>query len=200
MHRNCRLPIVGIVGRILKIAANMFTHLRFFEYENAYGHYTKAMQGIKQCTDRNSRTKIIAKPVLLLSIIKLMENGENNNFFTYSEIEPIYRDLYAQWLADVGQERATPLCYPFYFLRSDGFWHLVWKTSEVKTENPTAAWLERNCHGASLDPDLWVLLLDKTYRDKVAQFLIDRKISEAAPRTPSLKNALRRFAQMLMIA
>lgn len=178
----------------------MFTHLRFFEYENAYRHYTKAMQGMKQCTDRASRTKIIAKPVLLLAVRKLIEEGKTNNLFTYSEIEPAYRDLYAQWLAHVGQERVTPLCYPFYFLRSDGFWHLAWKNPEVKTENPTASWLEHNCHGASLDPELWILLVNKTYRDMVAQFLFDGKISEAAPRTPSLKSALRRFAQMLMIA
>lgn len=64
----------------------MTTYLRFFDYNKAFDYYCELIDKMNQCTNRNNHARIIAKPVLILSIIKLIENGKSVNQFTYEEI------------------------------------------------------------------------------------------------------------------
>lgn len=78
---------------------------------------------------------------------------------------------------DGRQENLTPLCYPFYHLKTDKFWHLSWKTNGCnKTEAPSASWIRRNVDHAYIDDELWLLLNNDTYADKLKEYLVNIKI------------------------
>lgn len=72
----------------------MTTYLRFFNYDEALEYYCGLIDKMLQGTNRNNHTRIIAKPALILSIIKLIENGKPVNQFTYEEIAPIYQGVF----------------------------------------------------------------------------------------------------------
>lgn len=57
----------------------MTTYLRFFDYDKAFDYYCGLIEKMNQCINRNNHARIIAKPVLILSIIKLIENGKSVN-------------------------------------------------------------------------------------------------------------------------
>ena len=62
-----------------------------------------------------------AKPVLLLSVFDAIEDGLlAGNKILYETVKPIYENNLSQVQAE-----PTPLKYPFYHLKSDGFWKLV---------------------------------------------------------------------------
>lgn len=109
-------------------------------------------------------------------IIKLIKNGKPDNQFTYEEIAPIYQGVFGKYFLRAQQENLTPLFYPYYFLKSDKFWHLAWTNAEVKTESPSRAWLDRNTQYAYIDQELWILLSHPTYRDKLKDYIIKEKV------------------------
>ena len=51
----------------------MTTYLRFFNYDEAFKFYCGLIDKMLQGTNRNNHTRIIAKPALILSIIKLID-------------------------------------------------------------------------------------------------------------------------------
>ena len=110
-----------------------------------------------------------------LSLVK-SANGKLVNQFTYEEIAPIYQGVFGKYFLRAQQENLTPLFYPYYFLKSDKFWHLAWTNAEVKTESPSRAWLDRNTQYAYIDQELWILLSHPTYRDKLKDYIIKEKV------------------------
>ena len=64
----------------------MTSYLRFFDYNKALNYYCELIEKMNQCTNRNNHERIIAKPILVLTIIKLIEDGktgfiiEENNY------------------------------------------------------------------------------------------------------------------------
>lgn len=154
----------------------MTTYLRFFNYDEAFEYYCGLIDKMLQGTNRSNHARIIAKPALILSIIKLIENGKPDNQFTYEEIAPIYQGVFGKYFLRAQQENLTPLFYPYYFLKSDKFWHLAWTNAEVKTESPSRAWLDRNTQYAYIDQELWILLSHPTYRDKLKDYIIKEKV------------------------
>lgn len=93
-----------------------------------------------------------------------------------SEIEPIYKGLFGEYFIKAHQLNLTCLQYPYYFLKSDKFWHLAWTNAELKTESPTRAWLERNTQYAFIDQELWILLSHPFYRKKFKEYIINEKV------------------------
>lgn len=51
----------------------MTTYLRFFNYDEAFEYYCGLIDKMLQGTNRNNHARIIAKPALILSIIKLIK-------------------------------------------------------------------------------------------------------------------------------
>lgn len=49
----------------------MTSYLRFFDYDKALNYYCELIEKMNQCTNRNNHERIIAKPILVLTIIKL---------------------------------------------------------------------------------------------------------------------------------
>ena len=104
----------------------------------------------------------LAKPVLLLSVFDAIENGAlTSNRIHYNAVKPFYEAL----LPKV-QEEPTPLKYPFFHMKSDGFWNLEWKSSSLKIPvSPSDKFLRENLEYAKFDQALWDLLQDQKTRD-----------------------------------
>ena len=104
----------------------------------------------------------LAKPVLLLSVFDAIENGSlTGNKIIYSTVKPIYESL----LSSI-QEESTPLRYPFFYLKSDGFWKLEWKPGAPAIPTaPSDKFLRDNLAFAMFDHALWDLLQDQEVRD-----------------------------------
>ena len=107
----------------------MTSYLRFFDYDKALNYYCELIEKMNQCTNRNNHERIIAKPILVLTIIKLIEDGKKINQFTYEEIEPIYKGLFGEYFIKAHQLNLTCLQYPYYFFFFFYFWHLTWTNS-----------------------------------------------------------------------
>lgn len=155
----------------------MTSYIRFFDYDEAFDYYCEAISKMRQCSNKN-KAQIIAKPALILSTIKLIEEGKSINRFTYDEIEPIYKSIFGVHFIESKQLNLTPLHYPYYYLKTDKFWHLTWTNAEVKTESPSKAWIEKNTKYASIDQELWILLSNPTYRQKMVEFILEEKIKK----------------------
>lgn len=171
--------------------------LRFFDYDKAYNYYADTIGKMVQGTTRQRHVKIIAKPALLLAVIKLIESRKvTDNKFFYEDVEEVYKNVFGSKFIAAQQENLTPLAYPFYYLQSQGFWHIAWQPhGEEKTESPGPAWLRRNAQYAYLDPELWLLLQSKTHRDRLAQYIISEKILHKETTGPDL---LRRILSLLI--
>ena len=176
----------------------MTTYLRFFDYNKAFDYYCELIDKMNQCTNRKSHIRIIAKPVLILSIIKLIENGKLVNQFTYEEIAPIYQGVFGKYFLRAQQENLTPLFYPYYFLKSDKFWHLAWTNAEVKTESPSRAWLDRNTQYSYIYLELWILLSHPTYRNDFKKYIIEKKVLKVFKEEKN-KGGFKALLQLLMI-
>ncbi len=113
----------------------------------------------------------LAKPALLLSVFEAIEiDALMGNKILYSTVKPIYENLLGRIQAE-----PTPLRYPFFFMRSDGFWKLEWKpdTPALPT-SPSDKFIRNNLVCASFDQALWDLLQDAEvralYRDAVCNY------------------------------
>lgn len=152
--------------------------IRFFNYDAALTYYESTIDHIRQGYTRHEGIRIIAKPILILSIIKGIKEGKfNANKFDYDEVNVLYEPLFRKYFMEGMQENLTPLCYPFYYLKTDHFWHLSWKPDgSTKTEAPSASWIKRNVDYAYIDEELWLLLNNDEYVDKLKEYVVNDKI------------------------
>lgn len=174
----------------------MTSYIKFFDYDKAFNYYCKAISKMRQCTNKD-KARIIAKPALILAIIKLIEDGKSVNRFTYDEIKPVYKSIFGTHFIESKQLNLTPLHYPYYFLKTDKLWHLTWTNAEVKTESPSKAWIEKNTKYTTIDQELWILLSHPTYRQKMIEFIIEEKIKKAF-KDSSNKMAFKSLLQLLL--
>lgn len=116
----------------------------------------------------------IAKPILVLSIFEGMENHivEDNKIYAETLLP-----LFEKRCLSYGGGHIPFYYYPFYFLASDGFYHLKWKGAEIKTTSPTAKFIREHVEYAYLDDELWELLQDKAVRDEYTEAIIKRYLT-----------------------
>ena len=172
--------------------------IRFFNYEAALSFYTKQTDGMRQGYIKRTGIKKIAKPALLLAVIRGVENGTfKHNRFGYDEVEEIYDSVFSLYLELAKQQgEKTPLCNPFYYLQTDGLWHHSMQPhAAAKTDSPSRAWIMRNVEYAYVDEELWTLLRNREYRQRLKDFIVSSKI---LPRHTKLSASLRAFAGWLL--
>lgn len=106
--------------------------------------------------------KIKAKPVLLYSVIIMIEDGAvaDNRIYFNKSTEEFYKKVFT----DIG-EIATPFFKPFYYMQFDGFWHLKGNTDVVKTNRPSPKYIRDNVEYAFLDNAFWDLLQEADIRE-----------------------------------
>ena len=152
--------------------------LQFYNYDKALAYFEDQLMHIHQAPVKRSGFKAVAKPVLLLTVLKAIDNGTiSANRFDYNLLESHYVALFKQYFMQARQESLTPMYYPWYFMSHDDFWHLSWQGHEpIRTESPSAAFIRRNTTHAFFDDDLWTIISHPYYRQEFMQFIIDKKI------------------------
>mgnify|MGYP004546552063 CR=1 FL=1 len=163
-------------------------------YELTFNIFAEQIRKIKVGSIGHTGIKKIAKAVLLLSVIKGIEDGRfKTNRFSYDDVEEIYKNVFGKYAESAKQTEHTPAYYPFYHLRTSDFWNLeplVPGHSQMSTNTPSPAWLRGNVAHARLDPALWELLQMPAYRHRMAEFIIDEKIKTATAGQRSFLHAL----------
>lgn len=149
--------------------------LSFYNYEECCGYYTGTISNLRQ--NKLHGIVNIAKPVLLLAVMQLVDEGwlRNNRIILTSELEDRYAGLYNRYEPD---KAATPVYYPFYHLHSDGFWHIRWIGGEKPPVISTSRkFIVDHIDHVCLDDDLWILLLHQDFRLRLMDFIINRKLA-----------------------
>jgi putative restriction endonuclease len=114
------------------------------------------------------------KPFLLLSIMDLIAQGQ----ITENFIEPSFElvDTWnGYWNAIMPIGKRSSMAYPFFFMKSDGFWHLIAKRDfniPDQFRTPSVVWLRQNFSGARMDERLFALLMDPVTRELLRSTLI----------------------------
>ena len=123
------------------------------------------------------------KPFFLLIIIEMLESGElSENRIPFGQIErkkPFFADLIAVFNSGNASNRRPNIHYPFFHLKSNGFWHLdpPELQSSLAGIPHTAADLRNADATAKLDERLFVLLVISEYREILRQVLISTYFS-----------------------
>ena len=143
-----------------------------------YEYYTNKISKMKQAVVKGE--KILAKPALLLAIIDGIKdnNIQYNDFILTKWLEEKYNIILARYSSSRHLSNLTGIEMPFWHLQSEGFWHL--KCSEIiqrRDYSPTKKWIKENVAYAKLDDDLWFLLQDEEWRNKVRDYIINHKLS-----------------------
>ena len=155
----------------------MDKRLLYYNYEEALRHFEERLLKIKQGSLKRSRLKIVAKPVLLLAVLKAIDCGKITcNRIEYDDVKEIYEGAFRTFFMKARQENLTPMYYPWYYMKTDEFWKLAWKTGEMTTSAPGEGWIKRYVDYAFLDDDLWVIAQNHEYRHRLMDFLVEHKI------------------------
>lgn len=120
----------------------------------------------------NGNSKIInAKPILLVTLFDHVENGLaiNNKIHFNDILKDNYEKCYSLYEPEM---KITPFYKPFFYLQSDGYWHLSWN-DEADNQVPSAKYLRENVKYASFDNALWDLLQIKEARKILKEAIIN---------------------------
>lgn len=145
-------------------------------YEDVYEKYTHKILKMHQAKVKGR--VIVAKPILLLSVI----NGVDEGVIKYNRIILgdwlVYRYNTLMSTYNNGTS-ATEISMPFWYLKNDGFWHLHFiEDPKEKVYTPSMKWLNDNVKFASLDNELWLLLQNEKWRTKLRDFILGYKLFE----------------------
>ena len=128
------------------------------------------------------------KPVLLLAIVELIEQGQirENKVSPSPDLFEIFMKYWS-----IVTDRRPNLALPFFHLKSDGFWHLQanvgYETAlRVVTQIKTVSRLREIIDHASFDDDLFVLFTNPSDREVIRETLIDTYLADFKPAIESL--------------
>lgn len=158
-------------------------------YDLTFRDFSQKIKDMRVGSIKRTGIKKIAKPVLLLALIKGIEDGVfKHNCFGYEELASIYETVFKKYADISKQTEYTPLNYPFFHLRTSDFWNLCLKNSHSDRIATTASigWIRNNVEYAYIDPMLWDMLQQKAYRNRLAEFIVEEKIKTATARSRSI--------------
>ena len=162
----------------------MNLRLQFFDYDRCLRHYKERIMNIRQAKIRGER--ILAKPVLLLTVIDGVEQGHiSSNHIELDEwIEKRYNMLMRQYVRGSQFDKITSISNPFWHLQSDGFWHLYADgiKQTVGGPTPSIAWHKEHRSVVMLDEELWILLKDHEMRPLLRDYIIEHKLTNGTSR------------------
>ena len=152
--------------------------LQFYNYEQCYVHYAKQIMSIRQAKIHGE--VIVAKPVLMLALIDGIESGDftANRFVLNEWLEKRYLTLMKQYTRNSQFPSPTDISNPFWHLQGDRFWHLIHKTAVADGATPTKRWLKENVTYGHFDDDLWILLQNKVWRQKLCDYIVEHKLTD----------------------
>ncbi len=110
------------------------------------------------------------KPLLLLAVIELIEQGQIQE--NKIPLSPGLAETFIKYWSKV-TDRKPNIALPFFYLKSDGFWHLHPNAGYEKVldvaDRITAISRREVIAYVSLDDDLFVLLTDASNREIIRQ-------------------------------
>ncbi|NEP80059.1 MAG: HNH endonuclease [Okeania sp. SIO3B3] len=113
------------------------------------------------------------KPILILCVIDLITQGfiENNQIAASDKLIDTFNK---HWdiLSSGTYQGKDNLHLPFFYLQSEGFWHIESKNNSLKRVPSSVKKLREVVEYASLDPELFELLQDQNYRKELIDVLI----------------------------
>ena len=151
-------------------------HLWTYAMQQYFSFYTKLIMNIRQAKIHGET--IVAKPVLLLAVIDGIENGEfrSNEFRLTDLLEERYLALMRQYRHSSQFDKPTDISNPYWHLQNDGFWFLQYIHELTGGVTPSKKWLKDNVEYAYLDENLWFLLQNKTWRLRLRDFIVEKKL------------------------
>lgn len=152
--------------------------LTLYFYKQCYANYTKRIMSIRQAKIRGEI--IVAKPVLLLAIIDgiSIDMFSDNMFCLTDWLEARYVMLMQQYMKGSQFDKPTDISNPFWHLQTDGFWHLQYEEEPHECTTPSKRWLKEKVSFAYFDDDLWVLLQNKVWRQKLRDYIVEHKLTD----------------------
>lgn len=117
------------------------------------------------------------KPILLLSVLHLIRNGNitSNRIFITAELVLAFK---SNWSCLVNTSHTPNFALPFFHLKGEPFWNVQFNAdvipaaSAIKSINNFAA-LKRIIAYAEIDRDLFILMLDATTAIIIENLLLD---------------------------
>lgn len=124
-------------------------------------YYESMILGTKQRVTKEYKN--IAKPIMLLAIFKLIEEGciIGNRIVLDGKLIGVYNDLFKIYRPN---EITLPI-YPYYYLRNDQFYHIKGDTSR---RTPSLKYIREKIEFAYFDEELWNILQESDVRTHFA--------------------------------
>jgi putative restriction endonuclease len=137
--------------------------------------YIKAFKKLRM--DRSHGQTAPHKPILLLSVLQTFQSGVNANHRI--EISPELVALFkTNWSLLVRTKHDCRISYPFYYMKSEGFWKLMPKEGHSNVNDLGSAIksfskLSNAVECAIINEDLTALMLDSNTNHLLQQYLLD---------------------------
>lgn len=148
--------------------------------------YIKKFTHLKRATSKGEKAP--HKPILLLSVLRLIETGliNDNRIYISPELVAAFKDYWQ--LLITGVNFTTNFSLPFYHLRSEGFWHLhTYPGKEILLTRSNSiksfGHLKKAVWFASFDEALFALLRNAQDRAILQQTLLQTYFPKAASST-----------------
>ncbi|TCO89168.1 hypothetical protein EV202_12254 [Bacteroides heparinolyticus] len=109
----------------------------------------------------------LAKPIFMLSILHGIKNESviDNRIVLTESLLSTYKAFFKEY----SQQSMTSPIYPFYYLKGDGFYHLI---DDCSRKSPSVKYLRENVESAALDNELWQLLQNEKARNEIKEAII----------------------------
>lgn len=174
--------------------------LSTYFYKKCFAYYTKRIMNIRQAKIRGE--VIVAKPVLLLALIDGIESEvfTKNKFPLTEWLEYKYVMLMQMYMRNSLFGKPTSISNPYWYLQTDGFWHLKYTGSPQIKTTPSQHWLKENVEFAYFDESLWMLLQNRVWRIKLRDFIIEHKLTDDFWSGKMAAEGLGTIAALLLVA
>jgi putative restriction endonuclease len=152
--------------------------------EHEWEHWLERLYSLRR--DKKGPLERPHKPVLLLSIIDLLDRGliKSNSVPLSDELVAAFRRYFN--IVKEANDKPT-VENPFYFLSGDGFWYLVARGSNeplyregYASAAPSVRQLREQGVAGHFDEQLWHLLNDRVTREQLREALVVRYFPERA--------------------
>lgn len=136
----------------------MYSRLKIEYYKNLLRAMT-----VSRLNGKNN----LAKPILMLSILQGIQDGNiiANRITLTESLVNTYKTIFKEYSI----QAITSHIYPYYYLKGDGFYHLI---GDCSRKTPSAQYLREDVEYARLDDDLWQLLQDEDARNEIKEAII----------------------------
>jgi putative restriction endonuclease len=134
--------------------------------------YTKQFQSLNRASNKTIG-KAPHKPILLLSVIQLIQKGEiqSNRIFITGELLIAFK---SNWEKLVTTQHTPNFSLPFFHLHSEPFWRLVYHNGVIDNKEKISSLgkLKNRIAFAEIDRDLFELLLNPITRFEIENTLL----------------------------